>query len=224
MSETDSEASASHAYFRAIEETFVRLRGAPLLLSPSDWQVAKLWHDQGIPLAVVREALEEVFARRKQKGARGRIQSLRYCAETVEQHWQQIQDLKAPGVRRGAPPIDVQGRLQALAKALPPGLDGRPGWAERIRGLSGSASEVEQQLAGLDTEMLSAVEASLDEGARQDLASSIETALARLADRADPDEIDLIRSRLTSEVMRRKRDLPVLSLFSAEAQAGENVE
>lgn len=221
MSETDSETRASHAYFQAIEETFVRLRGAPLLLSPSDWQVARLWHQQGIPLTVVRDALEDVFARRREKGARGRIQSLRYCAETVEERWRQVQELQAAGMRQSATQVDVQARLLALAEALPSDLDDRQCWAERIRGLTGSASEVEQQLSDLDAEILSAAQASLDEQARQELASSAEATLARMADRVDRDEIDLIRGRLTSQALRRTRGVPVLSLFSAEAQAGE---
>ena len=51
--EADSEAEADQAYFQAIEETFVRLRGAPLLLSPADWQVARRWHRDGVPLPLV---------------------------------------------------------------------------------------------------------------------------------------------------------------------------
>jgi type I site-specific restriction endonuclease len=221
MNETDSEASASHAYFQAIEETFVRLRGAPLLLSPTDWQVARQWYEQGIPVTLVRDALEDLFARRKEKGARGRIQSLRYCAGAVEERWRQVQELQTAGVRQEAAQFDVEARLRALAEALPSGLDNRRRWADRIRGLEGSASEVEQRLTACDAEILSAAEASLDDHARQELASAVETALGRIVDRVDSEEIDQIRDRLTLQALRRMQGLPVLSLFSVEAEAGE---
>ncbi|HTQ81557.1 MAG TPA: hypothetical protein VMM92_16285, partial [Thermoanaerobaculia bacterium] len=55
-----------HAYFEAVEEIFVGLRGAPLLLSPADWQVARRWQREGVPLSLVRGALEEVFAKRRE--------------------------------------------------------------------------------------------------------------------------------------------------------------
>lgn len=113
-----------HAYFQAVEEIFVRLRGAPLLLSPADWQVARRWHRQGIPLDLVRRALEEVFARRRERGLQGRISSLRYCAHAIEAAWSSWSEMMAPGLRGEAPALDVAGRLAALAAALAAALVG----------------------------------------------------------------------------------------------------
>src|SRR5437763_16109793 len=87
---------SDHAYFQAIEEIFVELRGAPLLLSPADWQVARRWQREGIPLDLVRSTLEEVFAKRKERGAKGKISSLRYCAPAVEAAWADLRALTAP--------------------------------------------------------------------------------------------------------------------------------
>ena len=58
---------ASDEYFRAIEEAFIRLRGAPLLLSPADWQTAKSWHEERIPLELVGRVMEEVFERLRER-------------------------------------------------------------------------------------------------------------------------------------------------------------
>ena len=58
------------AYFRAVEDAFVRLRGAPLLLSPEDFQVALRWRREGVPLSLVEATLEEVFAKRRERGAK----------------------------------------------------------------------------------------------------------------------------------------------------------
>ena len=85
--------NSDQAYFQAVEEIFVELRGAPLLLSPTDWQVARRWHREGVPLALVKRTLEEVFAKRKERGAQGKISSLRYCAPAVEAAWADLREI-----------------------------------------------------------------------------------------------------------------------------------
>src|SRR3954452_7927036 len=98
MGSTGAEDS-DHAYFQAVEEIFVELRGAPLLLSPADWQVARRWHQEGVPLDLVRRTLVGVFARRTERGAKGTISSLRYCAPAVEAAWTDLKELTGPGQR-----------------------------------------------------------------------------------------------------------------------------
>src|ERR1044072_6632178 len=71
-------------YFRADGDAFVHLRGAPLLLSPADFQVAKRRRREGVPLSLVVATLQDVFAKRRERGATGRINSLRYCAQAVD--------------------------------------------------------------------------------------------------------------------------------------------
>ncbi len=117
MSSTDSSAD-DHAYFQAIESSFIRWRGAPLLLSPSDWQLARQWHRQGIPLELVLETLEQVFVTRQARGAKGRVQGLRYCAPAVEKAWSARQELMATGERQAPPKLDLTERLHGLAKTL----------------------------------------------------------------------------------------------------------
>src|SRR5690349_17979968 len=109
---------SDHAYFQAVEEIFVELRGAPLLLSPADWQVARRWHQDGVPLDLIKRTLEEVFAKRKERGAKGKISSLRYCAPAVEAAWEELRELTAVGERAEAPAFEIRPRLAALAAAL----------------------------------------------------------------------------------------------------------
>lgn len=215
----EEHASEGHAYFQAIEEIFVRLRGAPLLLSPADWQVARRWHRDGVPLDLVRQALEEVFARRKERGAKGRISSLRYCAPAVEAAWAERRELTAPGERLEAPAFDPSVRLRALAASLPPELAGRAGLAARIAALSGDPPDIEEGLAALDREMLAAAAASLDETLRGEVEAAVEKTLSGLRGRLPADELERSRERLTWQVLRRRLALPVLSLFSTEAEA-----
>src|SRR5436305_15095180 len=115
MSATADGPDPDHAYFQAVEEIFVELRGSPLLLSPADWQVASRWHKEGVPLDLVRQTLEEVFARRKERKAKGKISSLRYCGPAIEAAWADLRELTAPGHRVEAPAFEVAPRLAALA-------------------------------------------------------------------------------------------------------------
>lgn len=206
-----------HAYFEAIEEIFVGLRGAPLLLSPADWQVASRWHREGIPLDLVRRALEEVFNRRKERGAKGKISSLRYCAPAVEAAWSDLRELTAPGERTEAPAFDLGSRLRSLAAALP-GIPTSERFRGRIAGLAGDPQGVEEELARLDREMLAAAEESLDPEGRADIEAAVEKTLAALGGRVPAEEIVRSRERLSHQVLRRRLGLPVLSLFSPEAE------
>jgi hypothetical protein len=216
MSEPDKD--SDHAYFQAVEEMFVELRGAPLLLSAADWQVARRWHREGVPLDLVRRTLAEVFARRKERAAKGRISSLRYCAPAVEAAWDEVRELTAPGRRAEAPALAVPPRLAALAASLPAELPDREALAARIAALEGDPQEVEERLSGLDREMLEAAAGGLPAELRAEIDSTVEKTLAGLAGRLPADDLEGSRTRLVRQVLRRRLSLPMLSLFSPEAE------
>lgn len=221
--ESRSESAEDHAYFLALEDLFIRLRGAPLLLSPKDWQTARQWRREGIPLELVRRTLEEVFERRRKRGAKGYISSLRYCARAVEGAWAKIRELTAAGERGEAPAFDLPGRLDALAAALPEDLPDRSAWGRRITALGSEPGDdleaVEEALARLDEELLPAAAARLDEAGEEALEAEVERALAALAGRLSADELERSRRQLSRRLLRRRLGLPVLSLFAPEAEA-----
>ena len=206
---------SDHAYFQAIEEIFVELRGAPLLLSPADWQVARRWHQDGVPLDLVKRTLEEVFAKRKARGAKGKISSLRYCAPAVEAAWEELRELTAVGERAEAPAFEIRPRLAALAAALPRSF---PEIQARIVAIDGDPQHVEDRLAALDREMLDAAEAGLDEATRAEIREAVEKTLSGLGGRLPAEELERSRDRLARQALRRRLGLPVLSLFSPEAE------
>jgi len=218
-----SESAEDHTYFLALEETFIRLRGAPLLLSPADWQTARAWRREGIPLELVRRTLEQVFKRRREREAKGPIPSLRYCSRAVKGAWAKIQELTAAGERGEAPAFDLPGRLAALAAALPEDVPRRSAWQERIQSLADVSGEdmeaVEEGLARLDEELLSAAAEPLDEAGERALEAEVEHALSALAGRLSKQELERSRTQLRLRLLRRRLGLPVLSLFSPEAEA-----
>lgn len=217
-----SDEGSDHSYFQAIEEAFVRLRGAPLLLSPTDWKIASRWHRQGVPLDLVISTLERFFAERRERGGRGKVQSLRYCAPAVERAWDAVRELRSTAERQEAPAIDVTTRLEALAASLPAGLPGRERLAAAIRRLAGDPSEVEDALARLEDEALAAAREGLSTGERDSLAAEADAALARLGDRLRGGEADAARDRLMRRTLRRRLGLPVLSLFSPQAEGADD--
>jgi len=210
--------TADQTYFRAIEETFIRLRGAPLLLSPADWHVARDWHRRGVPLELVREALTDLFERRAERRKTGRVNSLRYCRSAVEKAWEEWQELAATGRRDVAPQVDLPRRLGALAKALPEGLPGRQSLAARIRSLTGDAARVERRLGALEDEVLDRAEQGLVAADRKRLEGEVESRLRPLRARMPGDSLDEVRRRLLRQAVRSEIGLPLLSLFSPDAR------
>lgn len=226
----DAGGESDHAYFQAVEEIFIRLRGAPLLLSPADYRVASRWHQQGIPLDLVREVLEELFEGRRRRGVKDSVSSLRYCAKAVERAWEAARELAASGHRLAAPELEVTPRLEALAATLEratteaeteaaPGLADELGsLAARLRSLTGDPEAVEAALARLDDELIEHAETALGLEARAALDEQLAGALAGLAARLPAVELERARRRLHRQLLRTRLELPVLSLFAPEAE------
>jgi hypothetical protein len=206
-------------YFQALEEAFIRLRGAPLLLSPADWLVAQRWRAAGIPLDFAIASVAELFAKRRERGNEDRISSLRYCARAVETAWRRVQDLAGPGRRTGAAPaLDTERRVRALAGAIPPGWARDGGIPERVLALRGDAAAVESALVAIDDQMLASAAARLSASETAELDAWVRDRLEPLRSRFDPDEIASAAHRLRSRELRRRASLPLLSLFSADAE------
>ena len=219
-SEADELAGQRHRYFQQIEEAFIGLRGAPMLLSPVDWQVARRWYEQGIPATLVVSVLEELFARRAERGQSRRVSSLRYCSRAVEDAWAQARELSGGTRRRGATPGDWRAALHRLAERLPDDLDGVARWREKLLELGSevSAERAEVQLAALDDALLGAVAAGLGDLERERLEDRVERSIAGLIGRLPEDELEETRRRLWQQVLRDDAQLPLLSLFSRDAE------
>src|SRR6185369_5809960 len=80
--------AATQAYFRAVEEHFIRRRGRPLLLSPADVRRVGEWHAAGIPLATVVEGIDIHFDRMERRGrAPRRAVTLAFVDDDVLDAW-----------------------------------------------------------------------------------------------------------------------------------------
>ncbi len=220
--EEPEEPSGPHPYFMAIEEVFLELRGSPLQLSSKDWQIARGWHEEGIPLELVERTVREIFERRRAKAeAAGekedKVWGLGHCKRSVQAAWRRQQKLEAPGAASEREELDLPARLESLAAALPAGLARREAAIERIRGLDGGAEAIEASLAEIDRELLEAGSEGLEATEREAIERQLANSRAALAERLPAAELERAEARLREEILRQRLELPVLSLFAPEA-------
>lgn len=208
-------------YFQAIETTFLLLRGSPLLLSPSDYRVARGWHRDGVPLDLVLRKLEEFFERHRERDDPKKVWGLRQCRPLVDAAWKGLRELTAPGERaEAAEPLELEPRLAALARSLPEDLPGCEELARRIEALAGKGDPrvAEERLGDLEEEAVDALLEALSPDQRAALEEDVESSLAALADRVPREEAERAKDRLLRQRIRRRAGLPTLSLFAPEAE------
>lgn len=195
-------------YFLEIESHFATRRGTPFILSAKDWALMKKWFDEGVPLAIVIEALDSVFERNETSGRRKVISSLSYCRHAVRELWQDRKDLYAGG--ETTPEENVSGALEALAADVEPVS---PETAAEIRSLIAEKSvpRIEERLIEVERELLDRMLERLPADER----AGLEKPLAAII--ADAALDDQTRQRTWEANLRRrireKFGLPRLSLF-----------
>lgn len=217
--------TADREYFETIEEEFIRLRGAPLLLSPADWRLADRWRQEGVPLFLVLESIRLVFERRAERQAASpeaqqrKVSSLRYCRPAVEKAWAEYRELGGASARQPRPAaIDVRSRLQSLAAAIPPATVDVESWRRRLLELQGPAPVVEDRLVGLDRELVDRAFELLPHRDREEVTTEAEAALGRMAGRVDLERLEELRRRMVRRLVRERLGLPLLSLFAERSR------
>ena len=193
-------------YARGVERMWQRGFGTSRILSRKDWELLLDWHDRGIPLNIVEEAVQAA-TERPTRGSSPR--SLGYLAPAVEQAWQVIVDGRLEGAteRTAAsdPALEVLGRWRSRRDAEAAGS----GLAGLLDELLGRAE------AGESPEMLDrSLEQSLPEVAPEELLrrcrDEVDARLAPFESRMGPEALRVTRHRAWVELLRRALDLPRL--------------
>src|SRR5262245_22549613 len=116
----------------------------------------KKWHDEGVPLPVVIEAIDTVFEKNETTGRRKVINSLTYCHHAVKELWDDRKELYV-GQGETTPETAPAEILETLAQQLEASALAAP-FAPRVRELAraGSVPKIEQALLDLERELIDA--------------------------------------------------------------------
>ena len=219
------------AWFRAVEDHFVALRGEPLILSPKDWHQASEWRRQGIPLELVLQAITDVFAAAAARGRRTPVQSLRYCRHAVEEAFAQLQagaiGRPAPAPDPGPDAVGIVRELETRVAALPLPPTAPAPVAGDLQGVSAALCSVrerlesgaldragaEQALAEIDQRLLGLLQEALPAEELAALHARCDRRLADFGGRLSAIEADQTRSRMLASELRRLWHLPRLSVL-----------
>jgi len=86
-------------YYQAISRTFLKLRGAPFILSSREIGLIAEWEDMQIPLPVVLEGIKQAFEyRKRRRGLRSGFFSLNGCGYFVLEAYKMHRDRRIGGM------------------------------------------------------------------------------------------------------------------------------
>ncbi len=227
-----SEIAEDRDFYAAAEAAFIRRRGTPFLLSPTDFALLKQWRALGVPLAAVEAGIDEAFTRREERSAVGKVNSLSYCRDAVLEAWERHAEAArgrggpgggAGGAGAEADAAAARDALEALTRRLEEAASSRPDLeapiASAVRSLarlsrSGKPpEEVEASLARLDRRLAGELYAAFPEPERAALDRQIDGLLAGAGERMDPATAEKTRKALTRRTVRERLSLPRLSLL-----------
>ena len=202
----------SDAYYTEIEGHFALRRATPFILSAKDWVLMKKWHDDGIPLPVVIEAIDSVFEKNESSGRRKVISSLSYCRHAVKELWNERKEL-AVGAHESTPEAGPEPLLEALALQLEAsGVEAAAAIAPQIRSLMSEKTvpAIEERLIEIESALLERIAATIDVAAiRREISASLgDTSKLDAKTHARTEEANLRR------IIRERFGLPRLTLFS----------
>ena len=219
-----SATAEDRVYYEAVEAAFIRRRGTPFLLSPSDFALLREWRALGVPLEAVEAGIDEAFTRREERKAVGRVNSLSYCRDAVLGAWERrAETSRGKGAPGAAVEVDTKAVLEALvlgleaARARRPDLEGPLASTlaslARLQASPGTAEQIEGSLARLDRKLAKELYLGLPDAERDEIDREVASQLAGAAQRMDPPTLEKTTKALTRRSVRERLDLPRLSLL-----------
>ncbi len=225
------------AYATKVEDAFIAERGTPFLLSPKDWALIRGWRESGIPVDTVVRAVRETFEKRRARGQAGKISSIAYCADTVEEVWEmERRGLVGKAHEPPAAGANAPAREEILASLVSAlrlanerfeKAQGAEGFLRRVSdggALPAAAAKIERLPPDLSfeetEEQLSMIEASLVKSALRRLGPEQHSLVESLVSSAlgdvsgvSPAVVERMRKALTRREVRALLGLPPLTLL-----------
>jgi len=216
-------------YTRSIEDRFRLRRRTPLTLSPADYELACSWWQQGIPLWIVIESIDELFRKKDASNDPARVRRLSWCARAVEARFAEYQRALVPASSSARHP-DTAAAAELLADAA--ARLGSAADAARAQGHADSAAIIARAAAGLlaqdvtaprttaevrlllhdaEESLLGELRLSTDPAEMKRIRDSAATSLAGHRARMTPTAFAATLERLVSQELRALYDLPDLT-------------
>jgi hypothetical protein len=226
------------SYFRAVEERFCALRGAALLISPRDWALIASWWEESVPLALILDSLEEVFAARARRGdAAEDIGSLAYVRSEVQRRFRLHREMVA--LRRGEEEESARlrreirlhlGRVarglgfaselareqghEALARALLVGS----AEIKAVRRLAGeigwNPTSAEARLEQIESEIMDSARGALSPEEREALQSRARDLVSSRGFRMTQEAQQITLNSIEQDLLRRQWRIPSIALLA----------
>jgi hypothetical protein len=194
-------------YVRRIERRWAAIQERPIVLSPREWTLVAAWHERGIPLALVGQAMDDAVERSRSRRGGRLPRRVTYLAPAVEEAWSAVVDGRLCGARPDPPPArpatSDTWRLRALDPSSGPALRELIGELLRRLAAGEAADELDRELdrrlaETAPADLLAAVEAG------------IEADLEAYRDRMSEERLGHTRSRARTARLREALGLPHL--------------
>ena len=206
-------------YFLEIESHFAHRRGTPFILSAKDWALMKGWQEEGVPLPVVLEAIDQCFDKRQEGSRRRTISSLSYCRHAVAELWDERRDLHIGG-SESVPEESSGERLESLASDLESaGASGelrdrlqRAAVEVRTLGKGRSVPQMEEGLMDLERALIRDLLELMPATDRSSLELEVGRILAGFSN-LDEETVRKTREANLYRLLRKRLGIPRLSLF-----------
>ena len=224
-------------YFTEIEEHFQRRRGGPLIVSPLDWELIKIWKDAGIPLEAALRGIDGAFERYEKRPSKRKVNSLAYCAQEV---LAAAEEMKEAAVGASSKKSETAGFQTAeivaflrrnadhiLTARLPerPGISGLALTRETAGTLRDLASEMEskstpprledleRRLTVLEEKLFAVLLAATPDEEIVTVRAEVDHELAPYRRKMPAAQIDQLQKQYVHKRLLEKYGLPRLSLF-----------
>ena len=186
--------AAPDDYFRAVERTFLDLRGGDLVLSPADWDLVSRWEESGIPLEVVLSGIRATFSGKIRVSSR---MPLRECARAVEAAFdaKRVRQAGAAAPREPAPEAGtglerLAGRLRSWspgeARLANPEMAGdlvaaardAAAQIERLGKAASASASAGETVQAIENDLVIRLQAALPDAAREEIETEVRNRLA----------------------------------------------
>ncbi len=210
----ESPEEAYRDYYREVERYWSVKRGNQIIVSPLEFEAIQGWHQAGVPLAVVRRAID-VFIDKKKKAKRKRSFLLSHAGNDIEKVYREFQALHEGEAEEQEDLLDT--KMKAILRKIRRIGKEHPTAAEFLEVLAEGLSaidlknavryeDIDQQLSAWETRLMAYFTAQLDE---ETLRAIREEVGEFLKEEEDPE----LYQRMVNDGVRAHFGLPRLTLL-----------